>query len=116
MSWLSKLLGADDRNQRLAAWGQSIPVSATQSTAMREIWEAAKAKRPPALDPLACLSPNDRAYIIEICGADFRPAEFGSADVPRMVLFKKLINDGFTHDQAAVVVGMTFNMVGPTDL
>ena len=116
MSWLSRLLGADERNQRLAAWGQAVPVSPTQARVMRELWEAAKAKRPPAADPLARLTSTDRAYVIKICGADYRPSEFGSADVPRTVLFKKLLNDGFAPEQAAVVVGMTFNMVGPTDL
>lgn len=116
MGWLSKLLGADERNARLAAWGQSVPVSQAQRTVMRELWLAAKAGSPPASDPLLRLSADNRGYINMICSADYRPGEFGNADVMRTYLFKKFLGKGFTPEQAAVVVGMTVNMVGPTDL
>ena len=116
MGWLSRLLGADDRNRELAAWGQAIPVTALQSDAMREIWLAAKAGAPPVHDPLSRLSQQDCQYIKTICSADFRPPQFGSANIMRMEQFHGLMARGFTAEQAAVVVGMTFNMVGPTDL
>ncbi len=116
MGWLSKVLGTDERNQRLAAWGQSVPVSPPQSRAMRAIWVSAKAGTPPTSDPLSELSEADRSYILGICGADYRPAEFGSADIHRVALYKTLLSKGFREDHAAVAVGMTFNMVGPTDL
>jgi len=83
---------------------------------MRELWDASKTKHPPALDPLAKLTNADRAYLLQVCGADFRPAEFGSVDTMRLYTFKTLLDWGFTPDQAAVVIGMTFNAVGPIDL
>jgi len=83
---------------------------------MRELWDASKAKRPPPHDPLARLTDADRAYLRKICGADLRPAEFGSADTMRLYTFKTLLSWGFSAEQAAVVIGMTFNAVGPIDL
>lgn len=113
MGWLSRLLGADDRNAELRAWGQSVPVSPAQAAAMRELWLALRAKNPPQADPLATLPGADREYILRICSADFRPREFGSADALRASCFRAAVRMGFSEEQAAVVVGMTFNDVGP---
>lgn len=120
MGWFTEMLGtlvgADDRNAKLQAWGQSVPVSDAQREAMREIWNAWKVKRPPAVDPLAKLTDEDRDYIKRICGSDFRPREFGNADDFRVQGFQQCLQIGFSPAQAAVIVGMILNAVGPSIL
>jgi hypothetical protein len=83
---------------------------------MHELWWAGKAKRIPVLDPISKLGDSDRAHILEVCSADFRPEEFGSANTLRLASWRHFQDLGFTSDQSAVLVGMMFNMVGRPDL
>ncbi len=109
------LVGGARRNRRLAAWATSIPISAAQAEAMRALWAAGQAKTPLSLDPLDALSEEDAKYVVKICGASFRPREFGDASVARVASFKHFKGRGFNDRQAAVLVGMTINMVGRPD-
>ena len=63
------------------------------------------------------LTDADRSYILQICSADYRPLEFGACNELRLASARCFHNDlGFTKEQAAVLAGMTFNMVGREDL
>lgn len=110
------LVGGARRNRRLAAWAKSVPISPAQAEAMRALWAAGQAKIPPHSDPLDSLSQEDATYVVKICGASFRPREFGDASVVRVASFKHFKGLGFTDRQAAVLVGMTANMVGRPDV
>lgn len=112
LRWFKKLI-VKARNARLGAWGQAVPATPLQRAAMRELWRAFQEKKPPAHDPLMDLSDQDRSYILHICSADFRPAEFGDCSVLRYAGYLYLTKLGFTKEQAAVCVGMLFNDVGP---
>jgi len=103
---------AGKRNRDLDEWAASVHVTERQQHAMCELWEASRAHKPPVDDPLCQLSQDDREYILKICSADYRPARFGHANVLRMATFIKLTEEGFSSEQAAVVVGMIFNGVG----
>lgn len=116
MGLLGKLFGGDKRNERLAAWGKSIPTKNLQQEVMWELWVAGKNKKPPTVDPLSRLSMEDKKYVLKICSADFRPIEFGNANTLRLASFRYFKDDGFNDEQAAVLVGMMFNMVGRKDL
>ena len=116
MGFFNKLFGGDKRNKKLAAWGKGVPLTNEQQIAMWELWEAAKNKEVPLIDPLSQLSDNDRAYILKICSSDFRPPEFGSANTLRLASFKYFKEMGFSAEQSAVLIGMMFNMVGRKDL
>jgi hypothetical protein len=105
-------IGGARRNRRLAAWARSIPISPAQAESMHALWAAGQAKRPPTVDPLAALSEEDVAYVLKICGASFRPREFGDASVVRVASFMHFTRLGFSDRQAAVLVGMMVNMVG----
>lgn len=83
---------------------------------MRALWTAGQAKTPPSVDPLDGLSEEDVTYILKICGASFRPREFGDATVTRIASFGYYKGHGFKDKQAAVLVGMTINMVGRRDV
>jgi hypothetical protein len=105
--------GAKQRNRELDEWGASIPVSDNQQSVMAKLWEASQLGKPPSEDPLQSLSDDDRAYLLKICSADFRPAKFGGANVLRAATFLRLTQDqGFTQEQAAIIIGMFFNAVG----
>jgi len=106
------LVGGARRNRRLAAWARGVPISPAQAEAMRALWAAGQARRPPTVDPLDTLGEEDMAYVLKICGASFRPREFGDASVVRVLSFMHFKGFGFTDRQAAVLVGMTVNMVG----
>jgi hypothetical protein len=82
---------------------------------MRKLWWAFKAGHVPEKDPLSELSEDDREYTKTICSADYRPVHFGSANVPRLALFKDLLEKGYSSEQSAVLVGMTINRVGLPD-
>jgi len=116
MSLLGKLFGGTKRNERLAEWGKSIPLTEPQRSAMHELWWASKNNKVPPVDPLSKFNDDDRAYLKKIASADFRPREFGSADVLRLASYKYFKELGFSGEQAAVIVGMMFNMVGRPDL
>ncbi|MBA3353853.1 MAG: hypothetical protein H0U23_15775 [Blastocatellia bacterium] len=92
-----------------------MPVSDSQREAMRNIWAAVQSKSPPADHPLEQLNESDRAYITRICGSDFRPPEFGNADVLRLASWRYFQDVGFSQSEAAVAVGMMFNFVGRDD-
>lgn len=79
---------------------------------MRSLWKSLKAGEPPVEDPLRQINNVDLQDILTKCGADYRPREFGSANVPRLALYMSLLEKGFSADQAAILVGMTFNRVG----
>jgi hypothetical protein len=106
------LAGGARRNRRLADWARTVPVSPAQAQAVRALWGAGHARTPPSVDPLDALSEEDIAYVLKICGASFRPREFGDASVARVASFKHFKGLGFTDRQAAILVGMTINMVG----
>ena len=108
-------MGVKERNRRLDIWARSVPLTEAQQSAMWELWQAFKAGEVPEVDPPSRLSHDDREYIKKICSAEYRPAEFGiglSVNVPRMALFMRLLDRGYTPEQAAVIVGMTINRVG----
>ena len=115
MGLLGKLFGGEKRNERLAAWGKSIPITNLQQKVMEELWVAGKTRKPPTIDPLSKLSGEDKKYISKICGADFRPIEFGDANTLRLASFRYFKDLGFNTEQSAVLVGMMFNMVGRKD-
>jgi hypothetical protein len=82
---------------------------------MTRIWEAVQSKSPPKGKPLQELDADDLAYVLRICGASFRPAEFGDANALRLASWRYFKDLGFTGDEAAVAVGMMFNFVGRSD-
>lgn len=116
MGLLARLFGGDKRNERLAAWGKTVPVSDSQRAAMRRIWEAVKSKSAPKGDPLKDIDADDLTYVLKICGSGFRPSEFGNADVLRLASWRSLKDLGFSADEATVAVGMMFNFVGRDDV
>ena len=71
---------------------------------------------PPSVDPLKKLSENDVQYIFKICGADFRPKEYGSANALRLSSYRYFKDLGFSAEQSTIIIGMMFNMVGRPDL
>jgi len=116
MGLLGRLFGGSKRNEKLAEWGKSVPITNLQQEVMWELWVAGKNNSPPTVDPLSRLSVDDKKYVLKICSADFRPIEFGNADILRLASFKYFKDLGFNADQSAVLVGMMFNMVGRKDL
>jgi hypothetical protein len=108
--------GGKSRNQRLASWAQTVPLSQRQSDAMWQLWVAGKQESPPPHDPLLDLTPDELGHVLKVCGAASRPREFGSADTLRLATFEHFTELGFNKQQAAVLVGMGFNMVGRRDL
>lgn len=116
MGLLGKLFGGDKRNERLAAWGKSVQITNLQQEVMWELWVAGKNTKPPTVDPLSRLSAEDKKYVLKICSADFRPIEFGDANIHRLASYRYFKDIGFNEDQSAVLVGMMFNMVGRKDL
>lgn len=116
MGLIGKLFGGDKRNVRLAEWGKSVPLTEPQRSAMHELWMAGKNNEVPPVDPLSRLNDDDHAYLKKIASADFRPKEFGSADTLRLASYKYFKDLGFSGEQAAIIVGMMFNMVGRPDL
>lgn len=116
MSLFARLFGGKSRNERLAAWARSVPITETQRTAMQELWQASRQERVPDVDPLSRLTQHDREYITKICSADFRPSEFGLANVHRLASWRYFRDLKFSEEQAAVLVGMMFNMVGRDDI
>jgi len=104
--------GTNKRNNDLDAWGASIPLTDVQKAVMQELWKASQLNRPPDVDPLARLSSQDLAYTLKICSSNYRPARFGNADTLRLASFLKLQENGFTTEQASVIIGMQFNGVG----
>ena len=116
MGLVGKLFGGNKRNKRLAAWGKSIPLTDLQQEVTWKLWEAGSInKEPPSIDPLSKLSEDDKKYVFKICGANFRPVEFGNADVLRLASYRYFKKLGFSEDQSAVLIGMMFNMVGRKD-
>ena len=116
MGFLGKLFGGNKRNARLAEWGKAVPVTDPQRAAMRKIWQAVQSKSAPEGHPLEKLDPDDLAYIMKICGASCRPAEFGNADALRLASWRYFKDLGFSEKEGAVAVGMMFNFVGREDL
>ena len=116
MGFLGRLFGGNKRNERLAAWGKTIPVSDKQRVVMQSIWQAVQSKTAPVGNPLKNLEPDSLEYVSKICGSDFRPTEFGNADTLRLATWRHFKNIGFAEDEAAVAVGMMFNFVGRNDI
>jgi hypothetical protein len=112
--WLRR--GGKSRNRRIAEWAQTITLSLHEADAMWKLWQAGLSKRPPKQDPLAGLSTDEMAHILQVCGASYRPREFGDASAFRLASFRHLADLGFSEHQAAILVGMMFNMVGRRDL
>ena len=104
------------RNQNLKNWAQSIPLTNKQQSTIWELWQDFKAKKVPEIDPLSRLTKKDYEYIRKICSADFRPFKFGLANTLRFSQFLSLIERGYNHKQATIIVGMTINLVGRKDL
>lgn len=100
------------RKARLTKWARSVPLTDEQRAAMQQLWRAFKARQVPPEDPLSHLTADDLEYIKCICSADYRPREFGRANLLRAAQFLSLGDRGYTPRQAAVIVGMTFNDVG----
>lgn len=116
MGLLGKIFGGDKRNEKIAAWAKTVPLTNLQKEVMWELWIAGTNKQPPVVDPLSKISVEDMAYVLKICGADFRPIEFGNANTLRLASYRYFQDAGFNSDQAAVLVGMMFNMVGRKDI
>lgn len=110
--FLVVIISALWRNKQLEEWARSIYLTKEQQDAMWELWTAFKQGQIPKVDPLAKLSKKDREYIKMICGADYRPRQFGSANSLRLAKFIKDLERGYTPEQSAVLAGMTFNRVG----
>jgi hypothetical protein len=106
------LVGGARRNRRLGTWATSIPISPVQAHAMRALWAAGQTRTPPSEDPLDALTAEDVAYVLKVCGAGFRPREFGDASVTRVASLRHFKALGFSDRQSAVLVGMTINMIG----
>lgn len=79
---------------------------------MQRIWEAVEEKRAPEGKPLDALSSDEREYVLKVCGASFRPREFGNANLLRVSSYRYFRDLGFSEEEAAVAVGMMFNWVG----
>jgi hypothetical protein len=109
-------LDAKHRNQELDRWGETIPISDEQQAVMTKLWEASQIGKPPSQDIFNSLSNDDQAYLLKICSADFRPARFGDANVLRVATFIGLTKDGFSPEQASIIIGMIFNSVGKKDI
>ena len=107
---------AKRRNQELAEWAATIPVTDAQQGAMMKLWKASQSHKPPSEDPLLSLCDSDREYLRKICSADFRPARFGDIHALHMVTHINLTKRGFSPEQAVIIVGMTFNGVGMKDI
>ncbi len=88
MSFLGRIFGGDKRNARVAAWGKTVPISEGQHAAMRKVWQAVQSKSRPHDNPLDKLSSDDLAYILNICGSGYRPAEFGNSDALRLASWR----------------------------
>ena len=116
MNFFTRLFGGDKRNDRLAAWGKTVPLTQLQQKIMWELYQSMKTGVALTSDPLRELSDEDKEYLFKICSSDFRPPEFGNADVLRVSAFRNLRSKGYSNDQSAVLVGMMFNMVGRKDL
>lgn len=116
MGFFNRLFGGDKRNDQLAAWGKTVPLTPVQQESMWELYQSMKAEISPSVDPLEKLSDEDKEYIFRICGSGFRPAEYGNADALRLTVFRDLQSKGYSGEQSAVLVGMMFNMVGRKDL
>jgi len=69
---------AKRRNQELAEWAATIPVTDAQQEAMKKLWEASQSHKPPSEDPLLSLCASDRGYLRKICSTYFRPARFAA--------------------------------------
>ena len=108
--------GGDKRNEEVAKWGKSIPLTSPQQEAIWELYKSMKAEIVPSEDPLEKLSEKDKEYIKEICASGFRPAEFGNCDPLRLAVWRNLKEKGYNPDHAAILIGMMFNMVGRKDL
>ena len=108
--------GGKARNHRLAAWAKTVPLSQRESEAMWQLWVAGKQETPPARNPLLDLRPDELSHVLEVCGAAYRPREFGGANTLRLASFQHFTELGFDEQQSAVLVGMAFNMVGRQDL
>jgi hypothetical protein len=106
--------GTARRNRRLRAWAKSVAISPAQAEAMHALWTC-RAGKPPSSDPLDALTEQEVAYVVNICGASFRSREFGDASVVRVASFRSFKSRGFSDRQAAVLTGMTVNMVGRRD-
>ena len=104
---------ARERNRELNAWGESVPLNDPQRAALAQLWESYQVKSPPRLDPLIELSTDDMKYLLLICSEGFRPDKFGRNPELRLSQFMSLLDMGYTADQAALIVGMTFNAIGP---
>jgi hypothetical protein len=83
---------------------------------MWELYQAMKLEQIPSADPLQKLDAKEKEYILKICGSGFRPAEFGNCDTLRLSIYRDLQSKGYNAEQAAVLIGMMFNMVGRKDL
>lgn len=103
------------RNRDLDAWARSVPLTESQQDAMRRLWSVFRQGIVPDLDPLASLSQEDLAHVLEVCGEAYRPQRFGKSKGLRIAQFQSLLERGYSPDQAAVVVGMTVNRVGRED-
>lgn len=121
MSLFGKLFGGTKRNEKLAVWGKSIPLTEPQRSVMHELWWASQEKKVPPVDPLLRLNDDDRAYLKKIASADFRPEVFNigartTSNALRLSSWRYFKDLGFTGEQAAILIGMMFNMVGRPDL
>jgi hypothetical protein len=118
MRILRWLLGGatSGRNDRLAAWGRGVPVSNEQLAVMTDLWKSMSAHQMPSADPLQQLSKDDVQYLLKISASQFRPPEFGNCDALRLAAYRRLAETGYSLEQASILVGMMFNMVGRRDL
>lgn len=116
IAFLAVFISALWRNKKLDEWASSVNLTKEQQNAMWELWTAFKKGEIPKVDPLARLSKKDREHIKIICGVDYRPRKFGSANPLRIAKFIKDLERGYTPEQAAVIAGMTFNRVGRKDI
>ena len=109
-------IGTKIRNEELAEWGKSIPLTPTQQEVMWDLYTSVKDEVVPSEDPLEKLTEKDKEYITGICSSGFRPRRFGNCDSLRLAMWRDLREKGYEDDHAAIFIGMMFNMVGRKDL
>ena len=96
--------------------GKKVPLNEVQKKVIWGLWQTGKRKIPPQVYLLSRLDEEDKKYILKVCGADYRPREFGDANALRLSSFRYFQEIGFSVEQSAVLTGMMFNMVGRRDL
>lgn len=113
---IDKILGVDQREKDISAWGNSIPLSESQIKVINSLWNAYINKKPPIADPLSEINDDELKYIYEICKESFLPKRFNWKGLTalRLKMFMYLrLGLGFTKEHSQIIVGLFFNRIYP---